>query len=153
MPSSWNDVTVTRENVDANTVCYTYSSPTIFNDPDNPATITVRDVAPALAALEGFPQSVQEALDQGYEPLGFTEISLTSAAGSGAPGSRSPSSDTVCTLDGDEPDDSENLDGTQYYYKTSDAADGGSCASILGFTVWAECKSVCLLYTADAADD
>ena len=76
IPAGWENVKVTGERLSEDTVRLTYTSPTMFNDESHPATITVtrRDAEGARRA--GAPATVEEALAQGYEPVGPTTLSL-----------------------------------------------------------------------------
>ena len=84
-PAAWDDITVTQERISEKTLVYTYHSPTFFDDSDGPATITVtrRDAEEARQA--GAPATVEEAIAQGYEPAGPTNLPVAPGKVIGSP--------------------------------------------------------------------
>lgn len=84
-PAAWDDITVTQERISEKTLVYTYHSPTFFDDSDGPATITVtrRDAEEARQA--GAPATAEEAIAQGYEPAGPTNLPVAPGKVIGSP--------------------------------------------------------------------
>ncbi len=85
-PAGWEDVTVTPERLPDGSMCYTYHSPTLFGDGDGPATITVTRREAEEARQAGAPATAEEAIEQGYEPVGRTYLPLARGKVIGSPG-------------------------------------------------------------------
>ena len=85
-PAGWEDVTVTPERLPDGSVRYTYHSPTLFGDGDGPATITVTRREAEEARQAGAPATVEEAIEQGYEPVGRTYLPVARGKVIGSPG-------------------------------------------------------------------
>ena len=85
-PAGWEDVTVTPERLPDGSVRYTYHSPTLFGDGDGPATITVTRREAEEARQAGAPATAEEAIEQGYEPVGRTYLPVARGKVIGSPG-------------------------------------------------------------------
>ena len=85
-PAGWEDVTVTPERLPDGSVRYTYHSPTLFGDGDGPATITITRREAEEARQAGAPATAEEAIEQGYEPVGRTYLPLARGKVIGSPG-------------------------------------------------------------------
>ena len=132
IPAGWEDVKVTGERLSEDTVRLTYTSPTMFNDENHPATITVtrRDAEGARRA--GAPATVEEALAQGYEPVGPTTLSLgygqATASHPGAVGTEGAVG--LSTLADNQIDPAGDADR---YVKSFEDSDGSTIISILEY--------------------
>ena len=85
-PAGWEDVTVTPERLPDGSVRYTYHSPTLFRDEDGPATITITKRDAEEARQAGAPATVEEAVEQGYQPAGRTYLPVARGKVIGSPG-------------------------------------------------------------------
>ena len=85
-PAGWEDVTVTPERLPDGSVRYTYHSPTLFGNGDGPATITVTRREAEEARQAGAPATAEEAIEQGYEPVGRTYLPVARGKVIGSPG-------------------------------------------------------------------
>ena len=130
IPAGWEDVKVTGERLSEDTVRLTYTSPTMFNDENHPATITVtrRDAEGARQA--GAPATVEEALAQGYEPVGPTTLSLghgqTTASHSGAAGTEGAVGLSTLAGVGSGAD-------SVWYVKSSEGPDGSTILDMIEY--------------------
>ena len=130
IPAGWEDVKVTGERLSEDTVRFTYTSPTMFNDENHPATITVtrRDAEGARRA--GAPATVEEALAQGYEPVGPTTLSLghgqATAPHSGAAGTEGAVGLSTLAGVGSGAD-------SVWYVKSSEGPDGSTILDMIEY--------------------
>ena len=85
-PAGWEDVTVTPERLPDGAMRYTYHSSTLFRDEDGPATITVTRREAEEARQAGAPATAEEAIEQGYEPVGRTYLPVARGKVIGSPG-------------------------------------------------------------------
>ena len=124
-PVGWEGVVVARLELPMHTIRYTFtsedpSSP-FSDDSEGPATMDVRSLDSAEAIQAGAPATEEEAKEQGYESVGYTNLPLAAGKVVGSP----------ATVGGPY----RTPDGSSWYAKITEGIDGSTALSLAQFGV------------------
>ena len=124
-PVGWEGVVVGKLELPMHTIRYTFtsedpSSP-FSDDSEGPATIDVRSLDGEEAIQAGAPATEEEAKEQGYEPVGYTNLPLAAGKVVGSP----------ATVGGPY----RTSDGSSWYAKITEGIDGSTALSLAQFGV------------------